>query len=119
MKALFKVFYGRHPRSLVVWFESLEVRPHGIDLLSKTLDGVWAIQDKLWVAQSRQKYYVEDRLCAFMFRVGDRLFLRESPMKDVTRFGRTGKLIPKYTRPFEILQIVGKVAYELAFPQAF
>ena len=53
------------------------------------------------------------------FFVGDRVFLRVSPMKGVMRFGRQGKLSPRYIRPFEILRTVGEVAYELALPPAF
>ena len=32
------------------------------------------------------------------------------------RFGRKGKFIPRYVGPYEILQRVGEVAYELALP---
>ena len=37
-------------------------------------------------------------------------------MKEVMRFGRKGKLRPRYVGPYEILQRVGEVAYELALP---
>ena len=37
-------------------------------------------------------------------------------MKEVVRFGKKGKLIPCYVGPYEILQRVGKVAYELKLP---
>ena len=53
------------------------------------------------------------------FSVGDRVFLRVSPMKGVMRFGRWGKLSPRYIGPFEILRTVGEVAYELDLPPAF
>ncbi|XP_069150252.1 uncharacterized protein [Solanum lycopersicum] len=39
-----------------------------------------------------------------------------SPIKGVMRFGRKGKLCPRYVGPYEILQLVGEMAYELAFP---
>ena len=35
-------------------------------------------------------------------------------MNGVMRFGRKGKLSPRYVGPYEILQRVGEVAYELA-----
>ena len=51
--------------------------------------------------------------------VGDKVFLRVSPMKGVMRFGKKGKLSPKYVRLFEILERIGKVAYRLALPPNF
>ncbi|XP_059290865.1 uncharacterized protein LOC132044389 [Lycium ferocissimum] len=47
------------------------------------------------------------------FAVGDKVFLKVSPMKGVMRFGRKGKLSPRYIGPHEITKRVGKVAYEL------
>ncbi|XP_055806965.1 uncharacterized protein LOC129875737 [Solanum dulcamara] len=46
--------------------------------------------------------------------VGDQVFLRVPPMKGVMRFGRRGKLSPRFIIPFEILRRVGEVAYEFA-----
>ncbi|XP_021762667.1 uncharacterized protein LOC110727413 [Chenopodium quinoa] len=37
-------------------------------------------------------------------------------MKGVMRFGKRGKLSPKYIRPYEIIQKVGNVAYNLNLP---
>ena len=37
-------------------------------------------------------------------------------MKGVMRFGKKGKLSPRYIGPYEILQPVGNIAYELKLP---
>ena len=50
------------------------------------------------------------------FSVGDLVFLKVSPMKGVMRFGKKGKLAPRYIGPFEIRSKVGEVAYRLVLP---
>lgn len=44
------------------------------------------------------------------------VFLRVAPMKRVLRFGRNGKLSPRFIEPFEILERIGMVAYKLVLP---
>ena len=48
--------------------------------------------------------------------MGDRVFLKVSPWKGVLRFGRRGKLRPRYIRPYEIIPRVGPVAYRIDLP---
>jgi hypothetical protein len=49
--------------------------------------------------------------------VGDRVFLKVSPMNGVMLFGKKGKLSPKFVGPFEITQRVGKWLIGLPYPQ--
>ena len=50
------------------------------------------------------------------FQVGDRVFLRISPWKGVLRFGKKGKLSPRYMGPYEIVERIGEIAYRLRLP---
>ena len=69
-------------------------------------------------AKSRQKSYADVRRRSLEFETGDLVFLKVAPMKGVWRFGRTGKLSPKFIGPFEILKQVGLVSYKLVLPPA-
>ncbi|GJZ42255.1 hypothetical protein Tco_0589141 [Tanacetum coccineum] len=69
------------------------------------------------VAQDRQKSYADRKRNPIEFEVGDKVMLKVSPWKGVIRFGKRGKLNPRYVRPFKVLANVGKVAYRLELPQ--
>nr|GEU54184.1 hypothetical protein [Tanacetum cinerariifolium] len=51
------------------------------------------------------------------FSVGDHVLLKVSSWKGVVRFGKKGKLAPRFLGPFEIIEKVGPVAYRLDLPE--
>nr|GEV30904.1 hypothetical protein [Tanacetum cinerariifolium] len=69
------------------------------------------IKDRLKAACDRQKSYADKRRKPLDFSVGDYVLLKVSPGKGVVRFGKKGKLEPRFVRPFEIVEKVGPVAY--------
>ena len=68
------------------------------------------------IAQDRQKSYADNRRRDLEFQVGDKVFLKISPWKGIIRFGRRGKLSPRYIGPYEVIDRVGDVAYRLELP---
>ena len=52
------------------------------------------------------------------FEIGEHVFLKVSPTRGVIRFGKQGKLQPRFIGLFEILNRVGNMAYQLALPPA-
>ena len=86
------------------------------ELIQECNKKVPLICQRLLTAQSHQKSYVDRRRRLFEFIVGDWVFLKVSPTWGVVRFGKRGKLSPRFIGPFEIVQWIGECAYRLALP---
>ncbi|KAL5580094.1 hypothetical protein UlMin_012536 [Ulmus minor] len=114
--APYEALYGRRCRSPVHWYETGELEITAPEFVEDTTQAVKKIQTRMKSAQSRQKSYADKRRRPLEFQVGDSVFLKVSPFKGVIRFGKRGKLNPRYIGPYEILERVGKTAYRLALP---
>nr|GEW69556.1 putative reverse transcriptase domain-containing protein [Tanacetum cinerariifolium] len=64
-------------------------------------------------ARDRQKSYADLKRKPMKFQVGDKVMHNVSPWKGVVRFGKRGKLNPRYVRPFKVLERVRDVSYKL------
>ncbi|KAD7478907.1 hypothetical protein E3N88_02043 [Mikania micrantha] len=84
---------------------------------SKTTDKIAQIKDRIKAARDRQKSYADNRKKPLEFAIGEKVMLKVSPWKGVVRFGKKGKLAPRYVGPFEILDRIGPLAYKLQLPQ--
>ncbi|GJU89127.1 putative reverse transcriptase domain-containing protein [Tanacetum coccineum] len=115
--APFEALYGRKCRSPVLWAEIGESRLIGPELVQEMTDKVVLIKENLKTVRDRQKSYAYNRRKPLEFEVGDQVLLKVSPWKGVIRFGKKGKLAPRYVRPFEILERVGPVDYRLRLPE--
>ncbi|XP_028124957.1 uncharacterized protein LOC114321923 [Camellia sinensis] len=79
-------------------------------------ENVKIIQQRLKTAQGRQESYVDQRRRDLEYKVGDHVIVKVTLIKGHARFGKKGKLTPRYIGPFQILERLGHVAYRIALP---
>ena len=114
--APYKALYGRPCGSPLCWTEVGESSITGPDMIRDTSEKVSLIRQRLLTAKSRHKSYADVRRLPLEFKVGDHVFLKVMPKRGVVRFGKRGKLSPRFIGPFEILERIGIVAYRMDFP---
>ena len=112
----YEALYGRKCRTPLCWTELSEKKVIGPDLIQETEEKVKMIRERLKIANDRQKSYADMKRKDIHYEIGEKVFLKISPWKKVMRFGKNGKLSPRFIGPYEVIEKVGPVAYRLALP---
>ncbi|KAA3478002.1 DNA/RNA polymerase superfamily protein [Gossypium australe] len=99
--APYEALYGHKCRTPLYWTELKKVK---------------VIRDCLKAASNRQKLYADLKRKDIEFQIGDKVFLKVSPWKKILHFGPKGKLILRFIGPYEIIERIEPVAYQLALP---
>ncbi|GJX24370.1 putative reverse transcriptase domain-containing protein [Tanacetum coccineum] len=110
--APFEALYGRKCHSPMCWAEVGQIQLTGPELVQETTERIIQIKQRIY----RQKNYGDLKRKPMEFQVGDKVMLKVSPWKGVVRFGKWGKLNPRYVGPFKVLKKVGAIAYKLELP---
>ncbi|GKA68301.1 putative reverse transcriptase domain-containing protein [Tanacetum coccineum] len=115
--ALFEALYGQKCHSPVCWAEVGQVQLTGPEMVQETTEKVIQIKQRMQAAHDRQKSYADLKRKPMEFQVMDRVMLKVLPWKGVVRFGKRGKLNPRFVGPFKVLEKVRSIAYKLELPQ--
>nr|GEZ76373.1 putative reverse transcriptase domain-containing protein [Tanacetum cinerariifolium] len=99
--APFEALYGRKCRSLVCWAKVGDAQLTGPEIIHETTKKMVQIKSRIQDARDRQKSYDDLKRKPMDFQVSDRVMIKVSPWKGVVRFGKRGKLNPRYIRPLK------------------
>ncbi|GJW49025.1 putative reverse transcriptase domain-containing protein [Tanacetum coccineum] len=114
--APFEALYGRKCRSPVCWTEVGQVQLTGSKIVQETTKKVIQIKQRMQAGHDQKKNYADLKRKLMEFQVTDRVMLEVSPWKWVIRFGKRGKLYPRYVGPFKVLEEICYSDEPLAVP---
>ncbi|GKC52352.1 hypothetical protein Tco_1075097 [Tanacetum coccineum] len=115
--APYEALYGQKCRSPICWAEVGDAQLTSPEIVHETTKNIIQIKKRIQAARDRQKRHADRRRKPLEFEVGDNVMLKVSPWKGMIRFGKRGKLNPRYIGPFRIIANVGTLAYQLKLPE--
>ena len=92
----YEALYGQRCRSPVCWTELNEHKVIGSDIVKDTEAKFHVIRQRLKATNDGQKSYADLKMKDIEYEVGDKVFLKVSPWRKVLRFGKKGKLSPRF-----------------------
>nr|GEU64549.1 putative reverse transcriptase domain-containing protein [Tanacetum cinerariifolium] len=113
----FEALYSRKCCSPVCWAEVGQVQLTSLEIVQETTEKIIQIKQNIQAIRDKQKSYANLKHKPIDFQVRDKVMLKVSPWKGVTRFGKREKLNPRYVRPFKVLAKVGDIAYKIKLPE--
>ncbi|XP_068328213.1 uncharacterized protein [Pyrus communis] len=114
----FEALYGKSCSTPLFWSKVGEKVLEGSEIVDETTQNTQVIKSNLKADQDCQKSLADRHAIDRTYKVGDWVFLKLSPWKGVVRFGKKGKLSPRYIGPYVITERIGEVAYRLELPSA-
>ena len=114
--ASYETLYGRRCRTPVCWAKLNEHKVIGPDIVKDTEKKGHFIRQRLKAANDRQKSYADLKRRGIEYEVEDKVFLKVLSWRKILRFGKKGKLSPRFIGPYEILERIGPVAYSFGTP---